>query len=428
MAIGILVQTLYFFTDLYFVSKLGDASIAGVTSAGNVWFIVLALTQILNVGTVALVSHAVGAQERDRANHIFNQALLLSLLLGAIVFVGVYIISAPYMHTVAADEATARAGIAYLYWFAPGLALQFIMVAMFATLRATGMVKPTMILQVVSVLVNVVLAPVLIVGWGTGKPLGTAGAGLASSIATVVGVGLSVYYFVKHEKYVAIHRDQMEVKWPVWGRLVLIGLPVGLEFFLMSIVMAVIYLLIRDFGAAAQAGFGVGQGVMRIIMLPAMAVAFASAPIAGQNFGARKPARVRETFKWAVLISVGIMLLLTVLCQFESRTFMRIFTTEEAVVMVGAQMLMIASWNFCANGIIFCCSSMFQALGNTWPTIASSAIRLTIFVFPAWWLSTQPGFQLVHVWYVSLASMFIQAVISYTLLRREFARKLAPAI
>ena len=94
------------------------------------------------------------------------------------------------------------------------------MVAMFATLRATGMVKPTMILQVVSVLVNVVLAPVLIVGWGTGKPLGTAGAGLASSIATVVGVGLSVYYFVKHEKYVAIHRDQMEVKWPVWGRLV----------------------------------------------------------------------------------------------------------------------------------------------------------------------------------------------------------------
>ena len=119
--------------------------------------------------------------------------------------------------------------------------------------------------------------------------------------------------------------------------------------------------------------------------------------------------------------------MLTALCQFESRTFMRIFTTEEAVVMVGAQFLMIASWNFCANGIIFCCSSMFQALGNTWPTILSSAIRLTIFIVPALWLSTQPGFQLVHVWYVSLASMFIQAVISYLLLRREFARKLLVA-
>src|SRR5688572_16680883 len=424
MGIGILVQTLYFFTDLYFVAKLGDSAIAGVTSAGNVWFIVLALTQILNVGTVALVAHAVGAKEQDRANHVFNQSLLLSLLIGAVVFVGVFLIAGPYMRTVAADAATARAGIDYLYWFAPGLALQFIMVSMFATLRATGMMKPTMILQVVSVLLNVVLAPILIVGWGTGKPMGTAGAGLASSIATLVGVVLSVYYFVKHEKYVQIHRDQMEVNWPVWNRLLMIGLPVGLEFFLMSIVMAVIYWVIRDFGASAQAGFGVGQGVMRIIMLPAMAVAFASAPIAGQNYGARKPERVRETFNWTVSFSVVIMLLLTIVCQFESDTFMRIFTTEAAVVAVGAHMLMIISWNFAANGIIFSCSSMFQALGNTWPSIASSAVRLFIFIVPTFYLSTLPGFQLVHVWYVSLASMFIQAVVSLLLVRREFSRKL----
>ena len=119
---------------------------------------------------------------------------------------------------------------------------------------------------------------------------------------------------------------------------------------------------------------------MRIIMLPAMAVAFAAAPIAGQNFGARRPERVRETFRWTAIISVVIMLLLTVMCQFESQTFMHIFTTEEAVVAVGVQMLMISSWNFAANGVIFSCSSMFQALGNTWPTIMSSAVRLTVFL------------------------------------------------
>ena len=176
--------------------------------------------------------------------------------------------------------------------------------------------------------------------------------------------------------------------------------------------MAIIYWLIRDFGSPAQAGFGVAQGVMRIIMLPAMAVAFAAAPIAGQNFGARRPERVRETFRWTVVISVLLMMLLTVVCQFASPFFMHIFTTEEAVVAVGVQMLVITSWNFAANGIIFSCSSMFQALGNTWPTIVSSAVRVTIFVVPALWLSTRPGFELVDVWYVSLASMFVQAAIS----------------
>ena len=165
---------------------------------------------------------------------------------------------------------------------------------------------------------------------------------------------------------------------------------------------------------------------MRIIMLPAMAVAFAAAPIAGQNFGARRPERVRETFKWTVTYSVVIMLLLTLLCQFESDFFVHIFTTEAAVVAVGVQLLVISSWNFAANGVIFSCSSMFQALGNTWPTIGSSAIRLIAFIGPVFWLSTRPGFQLVHVWYLSVMSMFLQAVVSSVLLRREFARKLQP--
>jgi putative MATE family efflux protein len=424
MAIGILVQTLYFFIDLYFVSKLGDHAIAGVTSAGNLWFVVLALTQILNVGTVALVSHAVGAQQRERANLVFNQSLMLSIYSGLAVIGLVYLAAPVYMRTVGADDATVRAGIDYLYWFAPGLGLQFAMVAMFATLRGTGIVKPTMILQMVTVGVNVILAPVLIVGWGTGKPMGTAGAGLASTISVIVGVILSAYYFHKHEKYVSVHKEQMKPQMAVWGRLLHIGLPVGLEFFLMSIAMAIVYWLIKDFGAEAQAGFGVGQGVMRIIMLPAMAVAFASAPIAGQNFGARKPERVRETFRWTAIVSIILMTLLTILCQFESDTFMRVFTNEAAVVGIGAQMLIISSWNFAANGLIFSCSSMFQALGNTWPTIWSSGIRLVLFAAPAFWLASRPEFKIHHLWYASVASMVLQAGVSYLLVRREFARKL----
>jgi Na+-driven multidrug efflux pump len=182
--------------------------------------------------------------------------------------------------------------------------------------------------------------------------------------------------------------------------------------------------VIRDFGAEAQAGFGVGQRVMQSIMLPAMAVSFAAAPIAGQNYGARHPERVRETFRWSVIIGVVIMSLLTVLCQLEAEWFMRVFTKEAAVVAIGAQMLMISSWNFAANAVIFSCSSLFQAMGNTWPTIGSSVVRLTVFVGPVLWLSTRPDFALHHVWYVSLLSMFLQALVSYLLLRREFARRL----
>src|ERR1700729_4008638 len=78
IAAGMFFQTLYFLIDLYFVAGLGDAALAGVGAAGNVMFIVFALTQVLGVGTVALISHAVGRKDRADATLVFNQSLALS--------------------------------------------------------------------------------------------------------------------------------------------------------------------------------------------------------------------------------------------------------------------------------------------------------------------------------------------------------------
>ena len=84
IAVGMLVQTLYLLVDLYFVSTLGDTALAGVSLAGNVMFLVLALTQVLSVGTIALVSHAVGREDRERANLVFNPAVALAAFLGVV--------------------------------------------------------------------------------------------------------------------------------------------------------------------------------------------------------------------------------------------------------------------------------------------------------------------------------------------------------
>jgi putative MATE family efflux protein len=427
MFVGMAVQVAYFVTDLKFVALQGGNNVAaGFSIAGNLWFFVLALTQLLNVGTAALVSHAVGAKQHERANLVFNQSLVMSMFLGVFVLVLLFSVARPYMHMEAADAVVAQGGIDYLMGVTPGLAMQFLMISLFATLRGTGIVTGPMIIQLITVGLNILLAAILTMGWLTGKPFGPFGAGLATTFATVIGIIISAYYFHQHEKYVSLHRDQMRPNAEVWKRLLFIGLPIGLEFAFMSLVMIAMYLAIRRFGADAQAGLAEGQASMRFVLLPAMAVAFAAAPIAGQNFGARKPERVRETFRWTVGISVVIMLGLTVFCQFGSHLLMHIFTREEAVVANGATMLAITSWNFVANGIIFSCSSMFQGLGNTWPTISSSVIRLFVFVLPLWWLALQPEFRIEQVWYLSVCSMFLQAVFSLALVRREFAKRLTP--
>src|SRR6202035_2156637 len=130
IAIGMLFQTLYFIVDLYFVARLGDAAIAGVSSAGTAGFVIMALTQMLGVGTVALVSHAAGRKDQAEANLIFNQSVLMSAILGVVTLVAGYALTSSYVHSLVADEAAAAAGMSYLYWYLPGLALQFALVAM----------------------------------------------------------------------------------------------------------------------------------------------------------------------------------------------------------------------------------------------------------------------------------------------------------
>lgn len=426
IAAGMVFQTLYYLVDLYFVGQQGDVATAGVSAAGNAAFLVFSLCQMLGVGTVAVVAHAVGRKDQADARLVFNQASVLAVACGAVVAVGLAAFTRPYLTSIASDPAVVDAGCTYLYAFAPGLALQFAQVAMGSALRGSGVTRPTMVLQVVAVLVNVVLAPVLIAGWGTGRPLGVMGAGLASTFAVLAGVAGLVVYFFKLEQYLAVDFALWRPRADVWKRILVIGLPSGGEFALMFVFTAVIYWTLRDAGAAAQAGYGIGSRVMQAIFLPALAVAFAASPVAGQNFGAGRPDRVRATFRSAALMCGAGMAVMTALCHWRAEAFIRFFNPEPAVVAVGTVFLTTLSWNFVSQGIIFTCSSLFQSLGNTVPSLLSSATRLVTFVGPAIWLSRREGFQLRHIWWLSLATVTIQVLTSVLLLQRELRRKLGP--
>lgn len=425
MLVGMLGQTLYYLVDLYFVSGLGSHAIAGVGAAGTIAFVVLALTQILNVGTMALISHAAGRKDQPDANLVFNQSIALSALVGVFTLCAGYALTSAYMHSVGSDQEMQADGITYLYWFLPGMALQFAMVSMGAALRGTGIVKPTMTVQMLTVVLNALLAPVLIAGWGTGHPMGVAGAGLASTIAITVGVAMLTLYFTRLEKYVGFHSEQWKPNPVYWKRILNIGLPAGGEFFVMFLMMALMYWVIRQFGAEAQAGYGVAQRMIQAIFLPAMAIAFAAPAIAGQNFGARRADRVRETFRTAVAMETVLMLAVTLVCHLAPSALIKPFTTDARVIEVGTEIVQMMSWSFVANGIVFTCSGMFQAMGNTWPALLSGASRIVIFGIPAVWLSLQPGFKLKQVWTLSVVTTFIQAGISYLLLRNEMRKKLA---
>lgn len=423
---GLILVLLCGLIDLYFVADLGEAAIAGVGAAGNAGFIINALTQIVGVGTLAAVSQAVGRDDRIDASFIFNQSLGLSVLCGTCTLAAGLAVAAPYMRAVAADAATSEAGTTYLIWFMPALALQFVMLAMSSALRGIGVVKPTMYVQVLTVAINIALAPMLITGWLTGHALGVKGAGLASSLAVAIGIVALWLYFQKAETYLTLNPSQWRPQFKLWRRILAVGLPAGGEFAIMFAYMAAIYYALGNFGPAAQAGFSIGSRVLGLIQVPAMAVAFTAAPIIGQNFGAGNGERVRRTVRTVLAVVTIVMMVATLVAHWHPALLLAGFTQDTATIDEGALFLKMVSLNLVAQGLIFVCSGTFQGLGNTRPQLISSTVRLTTYVIPMLWLSTQTGFRVEHIWYLSIATTTLQAAVSLWLLKRELRLRLVP--
>jgi putative MATE family efflux protein len=424
MLVIMVFQTLYFLIDLYWVGRLGTDAVAAVGIAGNLTFVVLALTQMLGVGTTTVVSHAVGRKDHDEACLLFNQSQVMSVIIGVVFLIGGMVIRVSYSKSMSADAATADLAAKYLLWFIPAMALQFALVAMGAALRGVGNFKPTMVVSTTTVVINMVLAPFLIFGWGTGHAFGVAGAAMSSLIAILIGIVWLATYFFPRDSYLRFMVIDWKPRLQMWKRMLAIGLPSGFEFALMALYMVIVYVLSRPFGAAAQAGFGIGGRIVQAGFMPVVALGFAVAPVAGQNFGARQRERVLGTFKHAAVLATIAMLVFMIICLIFPHQLVRVFSKDPAVIAVGDEYLRIISINFIASGLIFVNSSMFQAMGNTIPSLITSSLRIVLVAVPAIILSRSPNFHLNWIWYLSAGSVFAQLGMSMYLLRREFRKRL----
>ncbi len=417
IALNMLVQTLYFIIDLYFVSGLGEAAIAGVSTAGNLFFFVLALTQVFNVGCATLISHAIGRKDKPQANKIYSHSLFYGMCATMFTLVIGYLFAHHYFAGTAADQATYQVCLEYFYWFLPSLALQFILTVIGASMRGSGLVKPFMLMHIVALLINALLSPILITGVGLFTPMGVSGAGLASSLSALLALLMTVIYLTNNRRTLQVDKTNLTGDWTTLKQILKIGVPAGSEFMLTFFYMAVVYWALSDFGAHQQAGFGLGSRIMQCLFLPVMAIAFAAPAIAGQNYAAGKLKRVYVTYKITTLMTVLFMALISVLCISVPDVFFTPFSDDPDVLNAATTFLSYVGFNFVPAGFAFAAGAIFQAFANTLPALLGTAIRVGSFVTLLLYYLSQQALTVTTIWTISVVTVYIQALVVMLLLR-----------
>ncbi len=382
----LMVNYLYSIVDQIFVGQsVGITGMAAVNVAFPVSILVNAVSLLLGDGCAANVSLCLGRKEQDTANRIFGQAVTWIVVAGIVLALVCGLFTPQIVMLFGSTDTVYEEAAAYLRIIACGIPFQLICPAFTAIIRADGAPQYTMKCMMTGAVINLILDPVFIFGLHMGV--------VGAAIATVIGeiaAGVLCLLYLRRLQTVQLTRAAMRPTWPLTCRILKLGTPSLLTQSLTALVQIVLNNLMRACGAATIYGsdialsvYGMMMKVYQIAHSMFVGVSSAVQPINGYNFGAKNYQRVRQTYRLATAIALGISALWWLIYLLLPRQLATLFIPDEPLYLDCAQhcfrLYMMA---FFLYGLHMTTSSFFQGIGKPTRSLLIPLVRQGVLLIP----------------------------------------------
>lgn len=427
MMVGMVALVSYNIADTWFIGQLGTLELAAISFTFPVAFIVNALSMGLGIGTSSVASRLFGAGERGQIQRITTHAALLAVLVGVAVLILGLLTIEPVFTLLGANEQTLPIIERYMSIYYFGGVLLIVPMIGNSVLRASGDARTPSMLMTVGAVLNVVMDPLLIFGWGPIPRLEVEGAALSTVLANGLtgALAIGVAYFRDH--LLRWKNRDLPLLLDSWRRILHVGLPSMASSLVAPLTTAFITWQVSQFGQKAVAGFGVASRVEGLSLMAVMALSAAMTPFVGQNFGASQHDRVmdgmRYAYRWSMRYGVAVGALLFVLAG----SIAVLFTDDPQAIRTAKMHLMLVPWTYGFLGMSAVSVSAFNAIGKPTPGMLVSMSR-TIGVYAplafllAWLLGLR------GVFLAAFSANVIAGLIGYFWFRATCAHFLPPAV
>jgi putative MATE family efflux protein len=382
MVLEMVLESLFAVVDVFWVGRLGANAVATVGLTESMLSLVFAVGMGLSLSTTAMVARRIGEKDPEGAADAAVQAITLGLLVSIAVGFPCLLLAPRLLRLMGASAEIVSVGSGYTRICLGGSCAVLLLFLNNAIFRGAGDAATAMRLLWVSNIINLILDPCLIFGWGPFPRLGVTGAALSTFIGRSIGVIYQFYRLLKGTERIRILRRQIRLHVTVLLRLVRVSLTGILQFAIAHTSWIGLVRIVSVFGAAALAGYTIAIRIVVFVILPSWGLSNAAATLVGQNLGAGKPGRA-ETAVWRtgfynmlLLGAVGVFFVLF------AEPVVRLFTHEAAVVPLAAACLRIISYGNIgyAYGMV-----MLQAFNG-----AGDTVTPTIVNFFGFWLLEIP--------------------------------------
>ena len=421
VTISMVMFTIYLMADLYFVGRLGADAVAALSIAGNAFFIHLGFSTILGTGGMALIARAFGRKDYGHAATVFKQSILLALLVGVLEAAVGLMIAPAYIKFFGGTGNSLIWGIQYFQVFVISFFFMILLYTIGNCYRGMGNTKTPMMIMLQANIINISLDPILIYGWLGIPAMGVRGAAAASVISQIYALG--IYGYLIFYKGIGIElKEKWRLRPDIIKRILMIGVPSGLNHFLLAANLLITFRVVGEYGTAALASIGIGFRILQTIYIPVIAVASAMAAIVGQNFGARKYRRITGTVAKAWLVAIVFMLFCSAVCQMLPEHIIGIFSSSPDVIAYGVMYLKIFSLGFVVIGTLMVFNAVFQGLGKTYPSLIGALVDNVLFAALVFTLPALFSWGIQSVWWIKLTTAVIETVVMALWLRGELRR------
>lgn len=403
MIVGMIMLMTFGLVDTFFISMLGTDELAAISFTFPVTFTVISLNIGLGIGTSAVIARLLGAKLHEQAKETATGALMLSALFAVLlVIVGLATVE-PIFSAMGATKAELVHIKDYMYvWYAAGVFLAMPMVGN-SVLRASGDTKTPSYIMAFGGLVNVILDPILIFGWGPFPALGIQGAAIATLIAWAIGLFYIIYLLAVKRQLMQARLLNIDELKRSCGGILKIGLPAAGANMLTPIAAGIITSFVAGYGQFAVAAWGVGGRLESIASIVVLSLSMSLPPFISQNLGANKLERVQQAFLLCIKFVLIWQLVVYILVALCSGFLANIFTEETEVAKLIALFLFIVPLGYGCQGVIILANSSFNAMHLPLSALALSIVRLFVVYIPFAFIGSQ---------FYGLKGLFIALVVA----------------
>lgn len=417
MVISMLVNSLYNIIDSFFVAQVSEDAMTAISIVYPLQNLANAVGVGFGVGINAAVAYYLGAGSGKAANRSATLGIILSALHGVVLAGICMLLIRSFISMFTDSEEIAAYGLDYFYTviaFAPVLTLGM---AFEKVLQATGKMKTTMFCMAIGAVANIILDPIFISGLGAVPAMGVFGAALATGIGQTLSLisYIAVFLLAKIPVRLRLERRGEE---KICRKLYYVGIPASLNLALPSFMITILNAILAAFAEVYVLILGVYYKLQTFVYFTISGIVQGIRPLMSYNLGAGRKDRVMGIFKVTLLLSLGVMVIGTILCLAIPKQLMDIFTDTPQTMEQGAVALRIISAGFIVSAISVVVSGSFEALGKGMPSLIISLLRY-IAILPIALLMSYL-FQAAGVWHSFWITELLSAVVSCILFWRLF--------